>query len=203
MSNWNGEVECIESGTNSFTEGKIYEVTNGYLKDNDDFVRGRYSDINVLNEDLASQFEEVKDIPKLCEILGVDVDEKFKVSGEDLTFRINSYGDLVSDALVVNYPEIAVDLINGKKKIIKLPFYQFNEDEIIILKGLWLNGYKYIVRDKCGDGLWAYDGKPTQYSDFYDHSEETDYSVSLNDDFFKNVTFGNMLDISLTLSKID
>lgn len=202
MSDWNGKVKCIKSNSNGFTKGKIYKIINGYLENDNGFVYN-YSDINALNEDLASQFEEVKDIPKLCEILRVEVDEKFKVSGEDLTFRINSYGDLVSDALVVNYPEIAVDLINGKKKIIKLPFYQFNEDEIIILKGLWLNGYKYIVRDKCGDGLWAYDGKPTQYSDFYDHSEETDYSVSLNDDFFKNVTFGNMLDISLTLSKID
>lgn len=210
MGDWNGKVRCFNDDNGfGFTKNKVYKVINGTIindkgvKQPYSYKEGRkYENIDELNEDLCLMFEEIF-TPKLCEILDVEVDEKFKVSGEDLTFRINSNGDLVSDALVVNYPEIAVDLINGKKKIIKLPFYQFNEDEIIILKGLWLNGYKYIVRDKCGDGLWAYDGKPTQYSDFYDHSEETDYSVSLNDDFFKNVTFGNMLDISLTLSKID
>lgn len=180
MSNWNGEVRCIQSSSISFTEGKIYEVTNGCLEDNRGFIYGEYCNINKLNETLASQFEEI------CR----------KNSLNGIIDQINT----LSDSLQKISVQIST-FLEGKNPI-KLPFYQFDEDEIITLKALWLNGYEYIIRDK-DDGLWAYDGKPTQYDDFYDHSKDTDYSVSLNDDFFKNVTFGNILDIEIELSKIN
>ncbi len=210
MSNWNGKVRCFKENGFNFTKNKIYDVINGTIindKGEKPYKDYKYKNIDDLNEDLCLMFEEIPK-PKICEILGVDVDEKFRLLDDQENefhkndeYYINDKGRLLLNGYDLS--EKLADIINGYNLIIKLPFYQFNEDEIIILKGLWLNGYKYIVRDKCGDGLWAYDGKPTQYSDFYDHSEETDYSVSLNDDFFKNVTFGNMLDISLTLSKID
>jgi len=77
-----------------------------------------------------------------------------------------------------------------------------SENEIITMSALFLNNYTYIVRDK-DDGLWAYDGKPTQYGDFYDHGEETNYSVSLNDNFFQQIQWGNVFDIKFELSKIE
>lgn len=213
MGDWNGKVRCTQSSSISFTEGKIYEVTNGYLKDNQGFMYSKRHNIDDLNDSLASQFEEVVTVesvskPKLCEILGADVDEKFKIDFKfrisDSEYYINDKGNLVQigNNFDAGANEFVVPLINGNYTIIKLPFYQYSEAEITTLSALWLNGYKYIVRDKDND-LWAYDNIPKQYSGFYDHSEETDYSVSLNDDFFKNVTFGNMLDIEFELSKIN
>lgn len=212
MGDWNGKVKCIVALTNGFTKNKIYEVLNGYIRDENNTLRGRYYDVDDLNDDLASQFKEVvKEIskPKLCEILGVEVDEKFKIDFKfrisDSEYYINDKGNLVQigNNFDTGANEFVVPLINGEYTIIKLPFYQYSEAEITTLSALWINGYKYIVRDEDDNGLWAYDGKPKQYSGFYDHSEETDYSVSLNNDFFKNVTFGNALDIEIELSKIN
>ena len=191
---WNGIVKCTQSSSISFTEGKIYQIVEGYLNDNHDSTYGKYYDIDQLNDELASQFIEIAYVG--------DVPEP-KLYEDYLTKKYNgilSQINTVLDDLQKISVEISTFSEGGNP--LKLPFYQFDEDEIITLKALWLNGYEYIIRDK-DDGLWAYDGKPTQYDDFYDHSKDTDYSVSLNDDFFKHVTFGNMLDIEIELSKIN
>jgi len=57
----NFKVRCIESAS-SFTIGRIYNVINGTIRDNNDFIFDRgYEDLEELNSWLYSQFELVKE----------------------------------------------------------------------------------------------------------------------------------------------
>ena len=66
MSNWNGKVRCVFSGTNTWKLDKVYRVVNGRLED--EFGIGnniyKYKDVAELNSVMASQFEEVLNIPQ-------------------------------------------------------------------------------------------------------------------------------------------
>lgn len=77
----------------------------------------------------------------------------------------------------------------------------FCNNELITMCALYLNDYTYIARDKCGK-LWGYQGYPKQLETMYDYGNG-DYIVSLNDDFFQQIQWGNVLDVELELSKIE
>lgn len=215
MSDWNGKVRCFNDDNGfGFTKNKVYKVINGTII-NDKGVKQPYSykeghkyeNIDELNEDLCLMFEEIF-TPKLCEILGVEVDEKFKIDFKthisDYEYFINDRGNLlqIGENFNDNANNLVVPIINGEYTIIKLPFYQFNEDEIITLKALWINGYEYIARDN-DDDLWAYDGMPKEDDGVYDNEIEWYYTVKLNSDLFQQVQGDIVLDISFELSKVN
>ena len=56
---FNGKVVCIRNASPSFTRGKIYQVTNGELADNDGFVYERFTDVAEMNRRMNSRFIEV------------------------------------------------------------------------------------------------------------------------------------------------
>ena len=56
---FNGKVVCIQNASPSFTRGKIYQVTNGELADNDGFVYERFTDVAEMNRRMNSRFIEV------------------------------------------------------------------------------------------------------------------------------------------------
>ena len=56
---FNGKVVCIQSASPSFTRGKIYQVTNGELADNEGFVYERFTDVAEMNRRMNSRFIEV------------------------------------------------------------------------------------------------------------------------------------------------
>ena len=56
---FNGKVVCIQSASPSFTRGKIYQVTNGELADNEGFVYERFTDVVEMNRRMNSRFIEV------------------------------------------------------------------------------------------------------------------------------------------------
>ena len=56
---FNGKVVCIQSASPSFTRGKIYQVTNGELADNESFVYERFTDVAEMNRRMNSRFIEV------------------------------------------------------------------------------------------------------------------------------------------------
>ena len=64
MSNWNGKVKCILSGTNTWKLNKVYRVVNGCLENEHGMGNNRYKNVTELNCVMASQFEEVLDIPQ-------------------------------------------------------------------------------------------------------------------------------------------
>lgn len=68
-------------------------------------------------------------IPEVCKLLGVEVDESFKIKndGYDDIYRIGEAGniyyiDKVTGAWCITFNFKIVDLINGKKEIVKLPW---------------------------------------------------------------------------------
>lgn len=191
---WNGIVKCTQSSSISFTEGKIYQIVEGYLNDNHDSTYGKYYDIDQLNDELASQFIEIGYVgdapePKLYE--------------DYLTKKYNGILRQIN-TILDDLQKISVEIstFSEGENPLKLPLYQFDEDEIITLKALWLNGYEYIVRDD-DDDLWAYDGMPKEDDGVYDNETEWDYAVKLNSDLFQQVQSDIILDISLELSKIN
>ena len=64
MSNWNGKVKCVVSETDIWKVGKIYKVVNGCLENENGMGSNRYKDVTEMNRVMASQFEEVLDIPQ-------------------------------------------------------------------------------------------------------------------------------------------
>ena len=64
MSNWNGKVKCILSGTNRWKLNKVYRVVNGCLENENGMGSNRYKNVTELNRVMGSQFEEVLDIPQ-------------------------------------------------------------------------------------------------------------------------------------------
>ena len=64
MSNWNGKVRCVFLGTNTWKLNKVYRVVNGCLENEHGMGSYRYKDVTELNCVMASQFEEVLDIPQ-------------------------------------------------------------------------------------------------------------------------------------------
>lgn len=139
---------------------------------------------------------------KICEILGLDVNEKFKIDDKgyvNIIFYIDSKGHIVSGT-GIRFDEIVVHIINGECNIIKTAPYKYNEDEIITLKALWINGYRYITRDRNRD-LCAWDDLPNQGTFEYDYGS-ANILADLDKDLFKNIEFGNFFDISFELVKI-
>jgi len=211
MSNWNGKIKCIEND-GDFTEGQTYDVRNGVIISDSEVQLGRFSDLTTLNKCLNSQFEEVNEvkIPALCELLDVEVNEKFKIKDNrgniiNSIYFINSDGYLYSqpDKLAGRVNTVAMALINKEMEIIKLPQYQFSENEITILSGLYLNDYKYITRDEDGD-LWGYKNYPKQLEHTYDYNNDDDDCLAdIKDEFFQQVQWGNILDIEYQLSQIN
>lgn len=59
MSNWNGKVRCVFSGTNTWKLNKVYRVVNGWLEKENGMSCHNYNDINDLNCLMISKFEEV------------------------------------------------------------------------------------------------------------------------------------------------
>ena len=64
MSNWNGKVRCVFSGTNKWKLDKVYKVVNGCLENENGMGNNRYKNVTEMNSVMASQFEEVLDIPQ-------------------------------------------------------------------------------------------------------------------------------------------
>ena len=64
MSNWNGKVRCVFSGTNTWKLNKVYRVVNGCLEDEFGIGNKIYKDIAELNCLMFSKFEEILDIPQ-------------------------------------------------------------------------------------------------------------------------------------------
>lgn len=102
--------------------------------------------------------------PRLCEILGVDVNEEFILKttyGEipiDCKYHISEDGCFMSENNF-NSPNMGLETINGKFKIVKLPKYTNEQREIF--KALKILGYNYIARDQ-NYSIFAFEKKPIE-----------------------------------------
>ena len=74
-------------------------------------------------------------IPEICKMLGVELNEAFKVKGDDeLTYRFDSDGLKLTHYSGIEIAQISanvtfVDLVNGKDEIVKLPWKPKDEED--------------------------------------------------------------------------
>jgi len=118
----------------------------------------------ISEENLHKYFEPVEEVkkPRICEILGVEVNERFKLKSsngnillqEEYLISKNGYF-LDEDGRCT--PSIGIDTINGNFTIIKLP--QYTEEEQRDFKALKVLGFGWIAKDE-GGAIWAYSSKP-------------------------------------------
>ena len=105
---------------------------------------------------------------KVHEILGLEVDEWFRLDREDLSdlkYKINSEGALIkSDGCCVmeNESSWLAALINGDKKIIRKP--KLTAEQLKIIKALDAVGLGWVAKDK-NSSVYAYADKPTKRAD--------------------------------------
>lgn len=125
--------------------------------------------------------------PRLCEILGVEVNEEFEVSGLSATYRISTYGDreFLRDSAWKTCA-FEVDLIytiNHPEKIIRK--LKFSADEKACMR---LLGDRWIARDKDGD-LWLYTEKPGKHEATFDTERGDTYRCP--EHLFPQITWEN------------
>lgn len=109
-------------------------------------------------------------IPKIAEMLGLQLGEEFKVKGyDDLTYRFDSAGLKLTHYSGIEIAEISanvafVDLVNGKDEIVKLPwkpkhkdkywtFYINDHNKLDTCWNIWTEEIAEFARLKAG---WIY-----------------------------------------------
>lgn len=166
---------------------KVYDLKEDAFYNEEYIFKSEVSDHHhVPKKDLQKWFEAVEEVkkPRICEILGVEVDEEFKLSTGsillDNTFYINDNGYLVNDKGSFT-PSIGIDIINGNFIVFKLPKYT---DEVKgIFKALKVLGFGWIARDinSGADSLYAFNKKPFKSSNVWINKDKM---YNLNNSLF-------------------
>lgn len=140
------------------------------------------SDNNYLGvESLDEYFDKVEEKPRICEILGVEVGEKFllRTAAGNMQlsskYYINEFGKFLAADNDFSSPVICLDTINGHFKIVKIPKY--TEEQKEIFKALKTLGFNWIVRDS-DNSIYAYESKPKKYE--YDWQSKDDVLIELS-----------------------
>jgi len=156
------KVRCYEiKGDSSFSAGNTYEVNNGVIKGDNGCEFGTWSDsryeagrsntLENLNKWFkTAKFELIPDRPRICEVLGVEVGEHFKIKAYGPEAWINEVGKLIADVCPGNSiaDSMLYEVINHPEKIIRTP--QFSEDEKDLMRQFAINGYPIFYR--CAGG---------------------------------------------------
>ena len=134
------KVRCIAScEPNHYTVGKIYQIKDGIFTTNAGLRLSRFGHTTTLEDAVeafndwcpgTTKFELVPDRPHICEVLGVEVDERFKIS-TGFIYWISEDGYIHGDKTAVNAPTLC-SIINHPEKIIRTP--QFSEDEKALMR---------------------------------------------------------------------
>lgn len=104
------------------------------------------------------------DKPRICEVLGVEVGERFKVV--DYKFAYDSaWLEVAQDGYIAVAPDtpdeqkshsaaiLAIHAINHPESIIRKP--RFTEDEVATMRVLYAAGVRYVERKENNTLLWA------------------------------------------------
>lgn len=130
---FNAKVKCTKPASDLVTLGKTYEIKDDYIVLDNGHAYGSYRDFNDFQSSYHSLFELIPDRPRICEVLGVEVGEKFDFIDEGGTMQFKGYyvnenGNIVTIGNNGMSSQTRLEaLINGKIKIIRAP--QFSEDE--------------------------------------------------------------------------
>ena len=145
------------------------------------------------SKDKCKSKEANMDKPRICEVLGVEVGERFEVEGYDsVNFYINANGDVCSD--YTNDPDYCTAIyqaINHPDRIIRKPRWTEQEVEAAV------NLRKILDSRKIGCLARERDGE-LRFCDNYGNEESIFSSISLSPDLFPSIQPGQ----SYTLDEI-
>ena len=167
-----------------YRENTVYHISNNKV-----FA----GSILNCNDDEVLKFEDVIR-PRICEILGVEVNELFELrtSGQNIPLEFKYYitedGRFMSENNY-NSPTLGLNVINGKVKIVKLP--KWTEEQKEIFKALKTLGYNYIARDS-DYSIYAFEKKPVTKLKYY-WSSEGIVSFELGTDKIMNKSLLNFI----------
>ena len=121
MSNWNGKVRCVFSGTNTWKLDKVYRVVNGRLEDEFGIGNNIYKDVAELNCLMVSQFEEIP-IPQPHKSL--------LKSGMKVVYRDGSerYVFLPANKLLFDCGSVATSLLSYSDSLLLVDKYKHDCD---------------------------------------------------------------------------
>lgn len=97
---------------------------------------------------------------RICEILNVEIEERWKIEGDSTLYHINSTGQVITSEGVPIHTIKLCNIINGKYNIVKLPI--LNSDELECVRFYAKHGYRWFARDASGVA-YTFKGKPNKY----------------------------------------
>ena len=110
---------------------------------------------------------------KIHELLGVGMDEEFKVKDGDYIYKLSENGVLLRKGIRGSYPasiqtrpasvQTLVALINNPSLIIRLKS-RLKDEQCKVLEALLVLGYRWVAKDECNDVV-VYLNEPTRGRD--------------------------------------
>lgn len=110
-------------------------------------------------------------LPRLAEVVGVDVEERFKNSTCDVEMWIDANGDVQADSerenlKNVNLHYLVCDIINNPDYLIRIP--NLTDDEIAICKSTYA---AWVTMNSNGECVRLWDEKPEFSGGYYTGSD--------------------------------
>lgn len=151
--------------------------------------------------------------PRLCEILGVEVNENFKIEGwEDACFCVDIDGffwrqlskEEIADGTDYYKTFIALcEIIEHSELIIRLSKpLTYTEQEIAIMRGRVAEGLSWLTRDFAG-GLKTFANNPQRTTGYWEDNCGCPYKIR-NINLFPQITFENSpINMKEELMRID
>ena len=147
-------------------------------------LRGQVTELEVVEDSKGVEIDQVKkedtnmDKPRICEVLGVEPEEKFEIRGNTLgRFRINKYGtfqiEISNDCWGFSTVECLNNLINHPENIARKPRWTEQEVERAkAIKVLYPVVKTLAYVDIVGQTFYMYDDEDN-YKGSLDNLDET------------------------------
>ena len=177
------ETHCDTCGAGSSGCKLVWKnVSCGRLKENP-YEAARLMGYEVVEDDKVVEIDQVKkeanmDKPRICEVLGVEPEEKFEIRGNTLgRFRINKYGtfqiEISNDCWGFSTVECLNNLINHPENIARKPRWTEQEVERAkAIKVLYPVVKTLAYVDIVGQTFYMYDDEDN-YKGSLDNLDET------------------------------
>jgi len=175
--------------------GKIYQIKDGIFTTDAGLRLNHFGHtttfedaVEAFNDWLpgTTKFELVPDLPRICEVLGVEVGEHFKIT-TGFIYWVSEGGYIQGDKTAVNTPTLC-SLINHPEKIIRTP--QFSEDEKALMRLYVGEKLPWFARDKNGC-IEAYEVEPGKEPTRFTANDWEDEHSKLLSKFLLQITWEN------------
>lgn len=127
-----------------------------------------------------------ENVRKIFDILGVEPNERFKLNNPKYCYTYYINENLIIREDKTNFPSQCnvLDIITENMEVIKIPKYEFTEEEKNVFKTFKQIGYNYIARDEDGE-LALYSDKPYKKPTMWNYDSGEYMELKIN--MFKSI----------------